>query len=117
MAGDSAECAHQLKTMKYTDVLRLRTGGNERHHVLAVGLGNDPRRVLRVDEHHIGPARLEPRETFMQLARMRRQRTVAQHRVRADLPEHEVGMLGDDRLSSRASMSVISSPLTPRSTP
>jgi hypothetical protein len=78
-------------------VLRLRTGGNKLHHALAIGLGNDPRRVLRVDKHHIGPARLQSPQAFMQLRHMRRQGTLAQHRVRAHLPEHQVGMLGEHR--------------------
>ena len=67
--------------------------------LLASGLAITRGAILRVDQRHVGARRLQPLDAAMQQRTMRSHRIAAQERVGADLPQHEVGLLGDDARS------------------
>ena len=49
---------HQVEAAKMTNTRRLRGGGNQRHHIVCVSLGDDLGRVLRINQHDVGASRL-----------------------------------------------------------
>ena len=60
-----------------------------------LGLAMHLRGVLRIDQHDVGAGRLQARQAFVQEGGVRQHRLIPQHRIGPDLPEHEVGLLGD----------------------
>ena len=69
----------------------------QRHHLAgAFGVLVDPRRILRIDQHDVGADGLNARDAFLDefcgLTRIE----IAQHRVGADLPDHQIRMQVDD---------------------
>ena len=58
-------------------------------------LGENLRRVLRIDQHHIDAGLLENFNAFAHHFAGRGERMVAQHRVATDLPQDQVGLLAD----------------------
>ena len=57
---------HQLEAVKHADMLGLGGRGDQRHHAVAIGFGDDPRRILRIDQHDVGAACLQPQQALMQ---------------------------------------------------
>jgi hypothetical protein len=51
-----------------------------------VGLRDDTRGILRVDQYHVGADCFQTLQPFMELADMRRQGPVLQHGIGAELP-------------------------------
>ena len=86
---------HQREAMEQGDVLGLGRGRHQRHHPVNVGLGKHPRRVLRVDQDDVRADRLQADQPLVQSRSVRRHSFVAQHRIRAGLPQHQVGLLRD----------------------
>src|SRR5262249_32333557 len=93
-AGDVVPVPHQGEAVKQADVLLLGGGRDPIDHVFYIGLDNDPRRELRVDQHDIGPDRLHLRNAVLDQDGGQETLTSAQDGVGAQLPEHEVRMLG-----------------------
>ena len=82
--------------MKETDILRLRGRGDERDHAAHIRLGEDSRRILRIEQHDVGAGRLQARQAFVQKRGVRRHCFVAQQRIRTNLPQHQIGFFGND---------------------
>ena len=82
--------AHHREALEQIDVGFLGGQMNEVDHAVDVMLGDDLRRILRVDQHHVGAGLAQLHEAVMERRGRLRQRAVAQHRVAADLPEHQV---------------------------
>src|SRR6476646_9078266 len=53
---------HQIEAAKMINALLPCGGGNQRHHLVCVSLGNDPGHVLRINQHDVGASRLEARQ-------------------------------------------------------
>ena len=87
--------AHHGKAWKQIDTGILGRGGKQSHHALDLGLADDTRRELRVHQHDVGANRLELTDALANERTRRRERVIAQHRIGAELPQHEVGFLRD----------------------
>ena len=70
---------HQVEAVKKGNMLRLRGGGNQRHHGTCVSLGDDLGRVLRIDQHDVGAGRLEARQSLAQQRGVRLHGFAVQH--------------------------------------
>ena len=82
--------------MKYVDLL-LRGGARDQiDHILDLALSNDFRRVLRIDQHCVSADRLYPPDALADHGIGFPVLVAAQHRVRPQLPKHQVRMLGGD---------------------
>ena len=78
-------------------MLRFCDCGDQRNHLVDVRFGDHSRRVLRIDQDDVRAGGLEASEALVQKRGVRRYCFVPQHRVRARLPQHQIGLLGDHR--------------------
>ena len=87
--------AHHGEAVEQADLFLLGDFRQQRHHVIGGRLRDHPRRELRIDENDVGADRLQPRNAFMQQRAAGIEWAVAQHRIGADLPEHQMRLLGN----------------------
>ena len=70
---------HQIEAAKMIDALLLCDGGNQRHHLVCVSLGDDLGHVLRINQHDVGASRLETRQSLAQQRCLRLHGFAIQH--------------------------------------
>ena len=70
---------HQIEATKMINALFLCGGGNQRHHVVCVSLGDDPGHVLRINQDDIGASRLKTRQSLAQQRCLRLHGFAIQH--------------------------------------
>jgi hypothetical protein len=85
--------AHHHEAVEQPDLGVTRGRRNDVDGAIDIGLGQDLRRILRIDQNHLGAARLQALDALAD--HFARRLVIAQHRIAADLPQHEVRRLLD----------------------
>ena len=85
--------AHHLEARENADVAKPGDLAEQLDHLArAFLMFGDFRRILRIDQHEVGARRLDARDAVLHQLRGLVRIEISQHRVGADLPDHEIGL-------------------------
>ena len=92
---DLAPALHHVEAAEQIDVFLLRGRGDQLDHVLGFRLRDHLRRELRIDQHDVGAGGADLVEAVADRGAVVGELVIADDRIGAELPQHQVGLGGD----------------------